>query len=46
VVRVEFSNGRYVYLHDLVEDEMWSVNARGQSILVRRELVRQTVPAG
>jgi hypothetical protein len=49
VVRVDFRNGRYVYLTALVEDDdTWlrSVNAQGRSVLVRRDLVRQTVPAG
>jgi hypothetical protein len=48
VVRVGFRNGRYVYLTDLVEaDDTWlqGVNVKGRSVLVRRDLVRQTVPA-
>jgi hypothetical protein len=45
---VGFRNGRYVYLTDLVEaDDTWlqGVNVKGRSVLVRRDLVRQTVPA-
>jgi hypothetical protein len=49
VKRVDFLNGRYVYLSDLVDDDdTWlrGINASGRPILVRRDLVRRTVPAG
>jgi hypothetical protein len=49
MVRVDFTNGRYVYVSDLVEDDdRWlrGINSRGRSILLRRDLVRQIVPAG
>jgi hypothetical protein len=41
VVRVDFTNGRYLYLADLIEsDERWldGVNAKGRSVLVRRAI--------
>jgi hypothetical protein len=47
--RVDFLNGRYVYLSDVTElDDRWlrGLNLRGRSILVRRDLVRATAPAG
>jgi hypothetical protein len=49
VVRLDFLNGRYVYLSDVRDlDDQWmsGTNSRGRSILVRRDLVRATVPAG
>jgi hypothetical protein len=42
-------NGRYVYLSDVGEVDDWWLcgwNLRGRSILVRRDLVRATAPAG
>ena len=47
--RVDFLNGRYVYLSDVREvDDRWllGLNLRGRAILVRRDLVRVTAPAG
>ena len=47
--RVDFYNGRYGYVRDVTElDDRWlrGLNLRGRSILVRRDLVRATAPAG
>jgi hypothetical protein len=47
--RVDFYNGRYVYVRDVTElDDRWlrGLNLRGRLILVRRDLVRATAPAG
>ena len=47
--RVDFLNGRYVYLSDVTDvDDRWlrGLNLRGRSILVRREVVRATAQAG
>jgi hypothetical protein len=49
VVRLDFANGRYVYLSGMRDvDDVWmsGTNSRGRSVLVRRDLVRATVPAG
>jgi hypothetical protein len=49
VLRLDFANGRYVYLSDVRDvDDVWmsGTNSRGRPILVRRDLVRGTVPAG
>jgi hypothetical protein len=49
MVRLDFSNGRYLYLSDVRDvNDVWmsGTNSRGRSILVRRDLVRATVPAG
>jgi hypothetical protein len=49
MVRLNFVNGRYVYLsnvRDVDDQSMSGTNGRGRSILVRRDLVRATVPAG
>jgi hypothetical protein len=47
--RVDFLNGRYVYLRDVTEvNDRWlqRLNLRGRSILVRCDRVRATAPAG
>jgi hypothetical protein len=49
VWRVDFLNRRHVYLTDVAEvDDRWlrGLNLRGRVILVRRDLVRGTAPAG
>jgi hypothetical protein len=49
VWRMDCLNGRYVYLSDVTEvDDRWlrGTNNRGRSVLVRRDLVRATAPAG
>jgi hypothetical protein len=49
VWRVDYLNGRYVYLSDMAEvDDRWlrGTNYRGRSVLVRRDLVGAAAPAG
>jgi hypothetical protein len=49
VVRLDFLNGRYLYLSNVRDvDEQWmsGTNSRGRSVLVRRDLVRATGTAG